>query len=246
MMVAGLRLYVPTPAVDRRFGVLALLSLLLHGSLLALTGAGPSATPPLPPLLATLRLLPLPESAAPAAAPVPAVLPQKVRQSPAVAEARPSPRLPKAAGPAIAPAPASEVATEAAVPADPRVPAAAPVIAVPPVAAVPPAAQPAAATADLLAAYRRRLGELLAGQQDYPRVAVLRGWEGEVRLRLRVARKGNLLAVAVDRSSGFAVLDQHALAMLADLGSLPPLPAGLEDNEIQVVVPITYKLNKTT
>jgi protein TonB len=114
------------------------------------------------------------------------------------------------------------------------------------VASAPPTVQPVVATADLLAAYRRRLGELLAGQQDYPRVAALRGWEGEVRLRLRVARKGNLLAVALDHSSGYAVLDQHALALLADLGSLPPLPEGLEDNEIQVVVPITYKLNKTS
>jgi periplasmic protein TonB len=240
MMAAGLRLYVPTPAVDRRFAVLALLSLLLHGCLLALAGARPSATPPLPPLLATLRLLPLAEPAAPAAAPAPAALPQKVRQSPAVAEARPSPRLLKTAGPASTPAPASAVASETAATADLPAPAAAPVVTVPPVV------QPAAASADLLAAYRRRLGELFAGQQDYPRIAALRGWEGEVRLRLRVARKGNLLAVALEHSSGFAVLDQHALALLADLGSLPPLPAGLEDNEIQVVVPITYKLNKTT
>ena len=109
-----------------------------------------------------------------------------------------------------------------------------------------PAASPAAAAPDALAAYRLRLSELLARHQEYPRVAALRGWQGEVRLRLRVARRGNLLAVDLDRSSGFTVLDQHALALLADLGSLPPLPEGLEGNEIQVVVPITYKLNKTT
>jgi periplasmic protein TonB len=240
MRAVGLRLYVPTPAVDRRFVMLALFSLLLHGSLLALAGARPSATPPLPPLLATLRLLPLIETAAPAAAPAPAALPQKVRQSPVAAANRPVPRQPQAAGPATAPAPANEVATEAAAPA--ALPATLDV----PVANASPVVQPAAVSADLLAAYRRRLGELLAGQQDYPRVAALRGWEGEVRLRLRVARKGNLLAVALDRSSGFTVLDQHALALLADLGSLPPLPEGLGDNEIQVVVPITYKLNKTT
>jgi protein TonB len=103
-----------------------------------------------------------------------------------------------------------------------------------------------AATPDLLAAYRQQLTRLLAGQREYPRIAALRGWEGEVRLRLRVARKGNLLGVALDRSSGFEVLDQHALAMLAAMAGLPPLPEGLDGGEIQVVVPIQYKLNKTT
>lgn len=237
MTATALRPYVPTPAVDRRFAVLALLSVLLHGSLRALAGARPSPTPP---LLATLRLLPLPESAAPAAAPAPAALPQKVRQSPAVAAARPSPRLRQAAGPAIAPAPANAFAAVAVSAAALPAPAEAPV------AAAPPAAQPAAPAEDLLAAYRRRLGELFAGQQDYPRIAALRGWEGEVRLRLRLARQGKLLAVALERSSGFKVLDQHALALANDLGSLPPLPEGLEGNEIQVVVPLTYKLNKAT
>ena len=50
----------------------------------------------------------------------------------------------------------------------------------------------------------------------------------------------------LDRSSGFDILDQHALAILDQLSSLPPLPEGLEANEIQVVVPINYKLKKTT
>jgi protein TonB len=99
---------------------------------------------------------------------------------------------------------------------------------------------------ELLDNYRRRLGELFARQQEYPRIAALRGWEGEVRLRLKVARKGQLLSIHLDRSSGFEVLDQHALAMLETLASLPPLPEALEANEVQVVVPINYKLKKTT
>ena len=107
-------------------------------------------------------------------------------------------------------------------------------------------AAPSRPQVDVLAAYRQRLTALLAGHQEYPRVAALRGWEGEVRLRLRVARKGNLLGVQLDHSSGFDVLDQHAVAMLEALASLPPLPEALEANEIQVVVPINYKLKKAT
>jgi protein TonB len=98
----------------------------------------------------------------------------------------------------------------------------------------------------VLAGYRQRLAELFARGYEYPRVAALRGWEGEVRLRLKVARKGNLLGVHLDRSSGFDVLDQHALALLEGHGALPPFPDALEGSEIQVIVPINYKLRKTT
>ena len=34
--------------------------------------------------------------------------------------------------------------------------------------------------------------------------------------------------------------------MLAELGNLPPLPEAVEGSEILVVVPINYRLNKTT
>lgn len=243
-MAAALRLYRPTAAVDHRFAGLVLLSLLLHGGLFLLMAGPRPVVPALPKLLATLRLPALPESGVPRAASVPAALPQKVRPSPAAAANRPVPQRLQTAGPAIVPA--SPVAEAA-----PVVPSAPPSGMLPQAAAsevlaAVHAASPAAAAPDFLAAYRLRLSELLARHQEYPRVAALRGWQGEVRLRLRVARRGNLLAVDLDRSSGFPVLDQHALALLADLGSLPPLPEGLEGNEIQVVVPITYKLNKTT
>jgi protein TonB len=95
----------------------------------------------------------------------------------------------------------------------------------------------------LLGRYAQQLSRLLASHQDYPRLAALRGWEGEVRLRLKVARQGNLLFLRVDRSSGHEILDQHAL-QLVDLVRMPPFPDALEGNEIQITVPINYKLNK--
>lgn len=99
---------------------------------------------------------------------------------------------------------------------------------------------------DLLDSYRRQLAALLNRPREYPPIAALRGWEGEVRLLVKIARKGSLLAVSLDRSSGFAVLDQHALAVLERQLDFPPLPERWEGSEIQVVVPIHYKLKKTT
>lgn len=242
-------------AVDRRFWRILLISIACHALLLAGLKAPWQDLAPSPVrLIATLRASVSaslntkvsPESGPPAEVhSAPAVAPQKVRQH-SIPAVIPSPRrVTEAARPAI-PAPAESTARAEAAPAKetatvaPSAPVAAAAVAAPAVAAV-----PAVNQAALLAGYRQQLSGLLAGQQSYPRIALLRGWEGEVRLRLRVARKGNLIAVALDHSSGHDVLDQHAMAMLEHLGSLPPLPDGLEAGEIQVVVPVNYKLRKT-
>lgn len=240
--------------VNRRFMVILALSLLLHGSLLFWQLKARKQIPALPPILATLRLSaqvspsePLhPKASPPALArPVPAV-PQKVRQPSASPEVAPPRERVMAAAPTTASRPAVVAATPAsAVPVN-----ATPVHATPAQAAPAepeaPAAAPGPAQRDLLAAYRRQLGELFSRHQRYPRIAAMRGWEGEVRVRLKVARKGSLLLVQLDRSSGFDVLDQHALAMLGDLPALPALPEGLATDELQLVVPILYTLNKTS
>lgn len=235
------------PAVDRRFWTVFGLSIALHTLALAWT-LGAASRPPadLPAIVATLRQI----AAAPSGsttAPEPAAILQEVRPKATPAERQPAPRAPQLAKPVRMPAPVSTPApvaamapTQISTPLEPvaSAPAAAP--------EAPPVAPPAKPQSEVLAGYRQRLAELFAAHHEYPRVAALRGWEGEVRLRLKVARKGNLVLVQLDRSSGFDVLDQHAMAMLAGLGGLPPLPEALEASEIQIVVPINYKLKKTT
>jgi protein TonB len=97
----------------------------------------------------------------------------------------------------------------------------------------------------LLGNYAQQISRLLAGHQEYPRLAAMRGWEGEVRLRLKIARKGNLLSIQVDHSSGYAILDQHALQLVDLAGNLPAMPDEMEGHEIQVIVPVNYKLRKS-
>lgn len=233
------------PTVDRKFWPILIFSIALHAFVLAWVKGMPSDVPQaLPAIMVQLRMVvaePVSTSEPPTAAPVtsaPAEVPPQARQLPPRREHRSVRDVAEAAEPlAIAPkisTPATPAAIAVATPAE----------AAPKVLDAPaPQSRP---QGPLLDAYRQRLSELLASQQQYPRVAAMRGWEGEVRLRLRVARKGNLVAVQLDHSSGFDVLDQHALAMLERLAGLPPLPDGLESNEIQVVVPINYKLNKPT
>ena len=247
-MSATLRQYAAPHVLDGRFWRLLGLSLLVHAGLFVGIGWQRKTLPdPLPPLMATLRLVTVspvvPESGVAAARAVPPVVPfpPKARQQEAAAVHQSASRVTQPAGPANVPAQTSP----ASAPPSPMAEAA-PAPAAQPVAEAGRGETSARQQGDLLAAYRQRLAELFARGIEYPRIAALRGWEGEVRLRLKVARRGNLLGVALDRSSGFDVLDQHALALLSGYGDLPPLPEALEAGEIQVIVPIQYKLRKTT
>lgn len=242
-----------TATVHSRFWAILLLSLALHAGLfLFVLWQRKASFAALPPIVVSLRLVAPSESpsesgsavAAPASpAPSTPAIPQKVRQYPSQNKTVSPRSVIPTAGPANQPVSDLSSASSAAPVADASETASlatsAPVQPAPPTVTV-------RSDSELLDGYRRRLGELLARQQEYPRIAAMRGWEGEVRLRLKVARKGQLLSIHLDRTSGYPVLDEHALAMLETLASLPPLPEALEANEIQVVVPINYKLKKTT
>ncbi len=222
------------PPDERRLGGILALSLVVHALVLAYGGMRPpTSQDELPALMATIRLLPASLTRSVAETPsVSSETVQKVRQS----SSRPAPSQPRpmtTAGPATAPAVAET----------PPMPVPVAVDTPKPVETV--TARPTPSI-DVLAGYRQQLSDLFARQHEYPRVAAMRGWEGEVRLRLKIARKGSLLSVQVEHSSGFDVLDQHALALLERQGTLPPFPEALSGNDIQVVVPILYKLRKAT
>lgn len=228
-----------SPTVDRRFWSILLVSIAIHAGVLAWNRAEKLQNPELPPLVATLRVATSapPSSSESVTEVLPVTFPQKVRPQATRQESRSKPVLAKAAGPADSVVQAPVVAP-AAVPEAPSGVSAVPVVAV----AAPAPAMPS--QEDLLAGYRRRLTDFLARQQEYPRIAAMRGWEGEVRVRVRVARKGSLIGVTLDHSSGYDILDKHAIAMLEGLGGLPALPEGFNSSELQVVVPVSYSLRR--
>lgn len=234
---------------SRRFWAILGCSALLHGALFATLSLQHKPTV-LPAIVASIRLVDVASGGSAAALPEAAAISPKARPDAPRAEAQAAPRPTRPIHPArpVREAVAAPVAASAPAAVATPQPAPLPAPSGAPAAEAPPVANAVAAPtqSDVLAGYRQRLTELFARGYEYPRIAALRGWEGEVRLRLKVARKGNLLGVHLDRSSGFAVLDQHALALLEGHGSLPPLPEALEGSEIQVIVPINYKLRKTT
>lgn len=204
----------------------------------------------LPPLAVSFRLpavlAPLPAEPARVAARFAPPASPAVTRAPLPGSAVPSvaraDKAPAAALPAISPE------TLAVFPAPPA--AVSPVLAserdaVPPAAPEEETGAPAAvADAAAIARYTRLLGDLLARQRQYPRLAAARGWEGEVLLRLRVARKGAIVAVHIVHSSGFDVLDQHAVQLVHST-PLPPPPGNGASPDFQIDVPIHYALKRS-
>jgi protein TonB len=126
----------------------------------------------------------------------------------------------------------------APVPAPSALPAPSPEQARPPVAALA-AGSPAP---ELLSGYGKMISQALARYKEYPRIAQMRGWEGSVTMRLRVAPSGRLIDAELHTSSGHDVLDRQALAMASQAQRFPAPPDGLNGGEIAVLVPIVFRL----
>jgi periplasmic protein TonB len=96
----------------------------------------------------------------------------------------------------------------------------------------------------LLETYGRQISQALGRHKEYPRTAQIRGWQGSVTMRLRVARSGRVIDAELYGSSGHDVLDKEALAMARKAEQLPVPPDSLRDSEIVVLVPIVFRLEQ--
>lgn len=76
----------------------------------------------------------------------------------------------------------------------------------------------------------------------YPPVARQQGWQGEVRLALRVEADGLLTQVRIVRGSGYGILDHAALHSLGRVQHLPDAVALLYGRSHDVVLPVQYQL----
>jgi len=85
-----------------------------------------------------------------------------------------------------------------------------------------------------------RIGDVVS-EQDYPRDARERGWQGMTILRVTIAQDGRLKGIAVVRSSRFAVLDERAVAKMRET-PLPKVPDELTGREFSVDVPFRFAL----
>ena len=228
----------PSVSADWPFGAAVLASVLIHGFALGwLPGLQGRMDQPEPRQALHIRLAaPAPEPQALAVPPAPtfaaAATQPPARRAPA----------PQRSSPVLA-SPAREAGQDAPVQREVAPP---PVVATPievprpSATATPP--RPPAIDAGALAAYGRELAGAVATHQRYPRIALLRQWQGTAVLQLELAADGRLLGVRVLSSSGHDTLDRQALDMVREAVPLPSLPAALAGRPLTVEVPVVFRI----
>ena len=77
---------------------------------------------------------------------------------------------------------------------------------------------------------------------SYPRLAQRNGWQGMVKLGLRIESNGQLSHIRLLSTSGFPVLDQAALNTLNRISTLHDVDVWLSGLHFDTVLPVYYKL----
>jgi len=90
--------------------------------------------------------------------------------------------------------------------------------------------------------YMSQLRYWLDRNKTYPKDARRKRMQGVVHLYFRVTRDGIILDFSIRKSSGYAVLDAEATAMLKRAVPLPKFSASMKGGYLDVTVPVEFSL----
>lgn len=90
--------------------------------------------------------------------------------------------------------------------------------------------------------YDNALWSAIVKHKQYPRIAQMRGWQGESVVELQIDGNGKLKSKKIIQSSGHEVLDKQALDMVEKALPFPAPPEVLRGSSFSVKVPIAFKL----
>ncbi|MBU0723751.1 MAG: energy transducer TonB [Alphaproteobacteria bacterium] len=82
----------------------------------------------------------------------------------------------------------------------------------------------------------------LEQHKEYPRRAQLRRMEGTALIRFVMDRGGNLLSFRLERGSGYDLLDDEVKKMVQRASPFPPLPAEMQQAQLELLVPVSFFL----
>jgi pilus assembly protein CpaC len=77
----------------------------------------------------------------------------------------------------------------------------------------------------------------------YPTAAKEAGFQGAVKLSLKLSPQGDLLDAQIKETSSYRVLDDAAVEIAQETSPYPPFPSEIKEKEIWVDIPIIYQLN---
>jgi protein TonB len=92
--------------------------------------------------------------------------------------------------------------------------------------------------------YSVTLTKAIAKQKKYPRIAQMRGWQGEIIIDLEIDGQGNLIKSKIKQRSKFKILDDEGMNMIKRASPFPKPPKELESKIFNVIVPISFKLQQ--
>ena len=90
--------------------------------------------------------------------------------------------------------------------------------------------------------YGNTLWSAIGKHKQYPRIAQMRGWQGEAVVELLLDGNGKLKSKKIIQSSGFESLDKQALEMVEKAAPFPEPPEALRNGSFSIRVPIPFKL----
>ena len=99
--------------------------------------------------------------------------------------------------------------------------------------------------ADIRAAngdYGNTLWNSISKYKNYPKIAQMRGWQGESIVELQLSGDGKISSKKIIKSSGYDVLDKEALEMVDKATPFPEPPEALRGSRFSITIPIPFKL----
>lgn len=90
--------------------------------------------------------------------------------------------------------------------------------------------------------YGNTLWNAIGKHKNYPKIAQMRGWQGDVTIELLLDGNGKLKSKKVIQSSGYEALDKQALEMAEKAAPFPTPPEALRGSSFSIKVPIPFKL----
>lgn len=97
-------------------------------------------------------------------------------------------------------------------------------------------------TQDPSLSYSKIIQKKILDNLVYPVEAKEAGFQGTVKLSLRLSYQGELLEAKVKESSTHRILDEGALNTAQKIAPYPPFPPAIKENELWVDIPISYQL----
>ncbi len=109
------------------------------------------------------------------------------------------------------------------------------------------ASTPSQANKQVISAdYAKALQNKISSAINYPYEAKENGWEGTVKLGLRILKDGTLANVSVKESSGHSIFDEDAVNTAKILAPYPAFSSDMTGEDVVVVVPIVYSQKDDT